>query len=1238
MQLFCIDIHTNQLRFILLKFILLYFSTTIYAYPTGEPIQLVGTEIAFPKVVTKEIPPLNFVNDPTSNVKKLDVDGGLSSSYVFSMVEDSLSNIWLATQTGGIDCYDGKNITNYQFEDGDNAIYNLIFDEKGYLWFQKMKSGICRFDGKTFVCYDQFQEISKRFANSIGKDNNGNLWFNTSENGCIVIDPNQLNFSHITTKEGLHSDLNNHLINTLSGQTYVYNVEGIQELFSNNKIGNSLFENDSIFDGKYLEYATIDRQGDFWMIWDGQLVHYNGHDFKTYSYDKDNILKSLFIDSYNNIWTTNNRRELLQFKDGNFIPFSTKNTLKNAHIIFFFEDSFHNFWVSSFGNGIYKIDNQMFTHYGINDGIKQTDGIYPRFIDETLFVCATSRYILEFNKELNKFQVNNELTIPKGQVIDIFKDSQNNIWYGTPFHGLVRKNDKGFTYFYNIKDTLSGYANFITESPDGTIWYSNGRKGITQVLGDSLHHKTEKDGILEDFYLEIYFDKKGQMWLGSYTFGLIKYSCDESIFISQDKLQKAHHVSNIQEDKWGNLWIASSLGLLRYHNNQLSHYTVKDGIPHNSVIDILQDKKQQIWIGTEKGISKVYYNPETQDVNFNHFGIKEGFRGNDTGAEAAVLDTEGNIWWGTGKMLTKYNPKKDFIQHHQPKIQLKDIRLFFEKVDWQAVLQNEDSTKIKMSSIATWNLLPKNLQLPSKRNHLTFDFIATNWSAPQKLKYQFKLKGLEDNWSPLTQETKAVYSNIPPGEYTFQVKAVNEANLWSHTLEYPFQIMPAFWQTIWFRALVLLAIIASILSFIRWRTHSLKQRQKELEQMVKERTEAVEQSYNEVIKLNAEIFAQKQDIEKQQQQIQIITNNVPAGIAYINKDQKFVFANKTLIKWLTKIKNVNSIGKKDIIDQHLSKVLVPDHYQSEIHRYEKVLSGELVTFERISNQGDFIHRCTYIPDFNKFKEVNGFFVLLEDISQLKQIQEQLVHANHELKQFTSIASHDMKEPIRMISSFSSLLQRRYANELDENGQEYIQFIQGAANRMAVLLDDLLDYARAGINNKAIEEVDLNLVVRNVNNNLRLKIQETNTEITSDELPMVKAHFTTMNQVFQNLIANGIKFQPQQLVAESHIPSISHSPNPSVPASLHSSNPQIEIKCQTFNTHYQISISDNGIGMAPENQLKIFDVFKRLHSKTEYEGTGIGLATCKKIIEKYGGKIWVESKEGEGSCFHFTIPK
>lgn len=242
-------------------------------------------------------------------------------------------------------------------------------------------------------------------------------------------------------------------------------------------------------------------------------------------------------------------------------------------------------------------------------------------------------------------------------------------------------------------------------------------------------------------------------------------------------------------------------------------------------------------------------------------------------------------------------------------------------------------------------------------------------------------------------------------------------------------------------------------------------------------------------------------------------------------------------------------------------------------------------------------------------------VLQEKNEKINQQNDMLQHLNAELKQFAYIASHDMREPLRSIGAFSSLLQRRQGAKLDDSGKEYLSFIREAVDRMSALLNDLLDYSKIN-SQQATEWIDMKGIIQTVKSNLNHQLTTTKGEIVVQRkgIPYLDAVPTQMMQLFQNLISNSLKFRKPDV------------------------DPVVQVAGFAHDGGHVITIRDNGIGIDPKYKEKVFGMFSRLNNKEQFEGTGIGLATCKKIVQQHGGKIWVESEEGEGSTFFIWMPK
>lgn len=234
--------------------------------------------------------------------------------------------------------------------------------------------------------------------------------------------------------------------------------------------------------------------------------------------------------------------------------------------------------------------------------------------------------------------------------------------------------------------------------------------------------------------------------------------------------------------------------------------------------------------------------------------------------------------------------------------------------------------------------------------------------------------------------------------------------------------------------------------------------------------------------------------------------------------------------------------------------------------------------------------------------------------ELKHFNSELKRSNEELEKFAYVASHDLQEPLRMVSGYAQLLQRRYGDKLDTEAHEYIKFAVDGVKRMQTLINDLLSYSRLSSKGRSFSPVSLTDVLTQALANLQAVITETGATVTGYDLPVVYGDRSQLCQVFQNLIGNAIKFHRD------------------------ATPPVIDVRARTDDTKVHIEVEDNGIGIDKDYADKVFVIFQRLHSRERYPGTGIGLAICKKIVERHGGEIWFESQPGRGSIFQFTLPK
>ena len=297
------------------------------------------------------------------------------------------------------------------------------------------------------------------------------------------------------------------------------------------------------------------------------------------------------------------------------------------------------------------------------------------------------------------------------------------------------------------------------------------------------------------------------------------------------------------------------------------------------------------------------------------------------------------------------------------------------------------------------------------------------------------------------------------------------------------------------------------------------------------------------------------------------------------------------------------------------KVVTPEDREMVMKRYADRMAGKEVPsiYEMALIRKDGITVPVEVnATFINYEGRPADLVVIRDITERKRAEEELRRSNQELEHFAYIASHDLQEPLRMVSSYTQLLAQRYKDKLDADADEFIHYVEDGVSRMRALINGLLVYSRVGTSGAAFELTDCEAAFDCALTNLQVAVDESGAVITHHPLPVVMADASQLTQVFQNLIGNAIKFCNQEL-------------------------PRIHVAAEPRGNEWLFSIRDNGIGIDPQYHDRIFDMSQRLHSRTEYSGSGVGLAICDKVLKRHGGRIWVESQTGKGATFYFTIP-
>lgn len=357
------------------------------------------------------------------------------------------------------------------------------------------------------------------------------------------------------------------------------------------------------------------------------------------------------------------------------------------------------------------------------------------------------------------------------------------------------------------------------------------------------------------------------------------------------------------------------------------------------------------------------------------------------------------------------------------------------------------------------------------------------------------------------------------------------------------------------------------------------------------------------------ICAQRKQAEEQMSMLSALVQS--AEDAIISKDLEGVVKS-----WNIGAEKIFGYAGHEALGRNIS-FLIPEGSFNEVPEISRrIAQGEHIGYYetvRLRKDGKIIPvSLTFSPIRDAGGRVIGISSIAHDISERKRLISELERSNKELEQFAYVASHDLQEPLRMVSSYVKLLERRYKEKLDAQADTYIGFAADGAIRMQKLIEGLLAYSRISRRGTEFGQVDINEVFARAVSNLSSAVRESEAVVTKDELPVVSGDETQLLQLLQNLIGNAIKFR-----------------RPEIP-------PEVHIAAKRTGAEWIFSVSDNGIGIEPQYFERIFLMFQRLHTRAQYEGTGIGLALCKRIVERHNGRIWVKSVPGKGTIFLFTI--
>ncbi|MEM7102171.1 MAG: ATP-binding protein [Bacteroidota bacterium] len=370
-----------------------------------------------------------------------------------------------------------------------------------------------------------------------------------------------------------------------------------------------------------------------------------------------------------------------------------------------------------------------------------------------------------------------------------------------------------------------------------------------------------------------------------------------------------------------------------------------------------------------------------------------------------------------------------------------------------------------------------------------------------------------------------------------------------------------------------------------------------------------------------ELEEKEKKIRFQESQLKQITDAMPSSLAFVDKDFKYQTNNRVYYNWFGK-------NTGELIGKHVTEVLGKEGFKKNKPLMLRAMNGEKIEFEFNfvdKSQQDLILQVTYTPAYDEEGQIIGLYVYGQDITRMKRNENAIENKNKELQKyietnlqlenFAYLASHDLRSPLSNVLNFVKLLKTSAGHKLSENELKFLEYINQGSERMKEFIEALLAYSLSTYKEIEFSVFDMNALATEVLSDIELTVRQSDARVNVSRLPKtIIADRILLKQLLQNLLTNAIKFVDNDVT------------------------PVIEFYCKEKSKSYLFAVKDNGVGIAKPYQEVIFGIFKRLHTRSEYQGTGIGLSNCKNAVEKHGGTIWVESEENKGSTFYFTIPK
>ncbi|PVY43950.1 two-component regulator propeller domain-containing protein [Pontibacter virosus] len=769
------------------------------------------------------------------NFRNWSLEQGLPQSQVNDILQDHKGQLWVAT-LGGLSRFDGSTFHTYTKRDGmsSNSINCLLLDSRHRIWIGTTDQGLMLLSRNSFYVYDQKAGLPLGGVHSITEDNEGTIWAAT-DSGVYSLVKNKLarrtDLPRIRYNDILFSATNELWAGSDWQGVYRINAKGANNYTS----ANSTLPHNSI------NVLNQSPDGTIWIGTANGAATFKLNKLENFELppgiESPNI-RDFTTDNYGHQWLSLRLNGVLKYDGKKFQHLTRYSGLRTDKVNCITTDREGNIWIGTSGQGLMQYRNPWFVHFFDMGEVKEpmisalaqdtrgrvwlgTDDGYAAFMEGGV---------------LNWLQTD---LWPKGTTLHgMWVAHENDVWVCTS-NGLYRLGP-GKVAHYGIAQGLPS-AEVYQAMP-----LQNGKLLLATAAGLAIL-SPDQQGIkplhASKFTGKVYAlhrDSNGRVWVGAEK-GVFRYENNTVTAVNDLEEQGFREILTIAEDESGTLYFGGfNYGIMAWHDKWKAPkvFSARNGLPNEGIKSLFVDNTNHLWVGTSRGVLKVQLDQlHTRGrLSIRAYANQEGFRGLEVSNKGITQTPDGTVWFATAKGLTMYLPDMDRRNQVYPNTLLTNIMLFQKPTDWESMGYSTDSS----------TGLPVNLRLAHNRNHLTFDFHGISLTAPDRVRYRYRLKGHDDHWSAVTDYSFATYASLDPGTYTFELLAANSDGYWTPSpLSYTFTIVPPVWRREWFIVLLVLLATGATISVVRLRERSLVKLNTLLEQKVQHRTQLLEEKNRE---------------------------------------------------------------------------------------------------------------------------------------------------------------------------------------------------------------------------------------------------------------------------------------------------------------------------------------------------------------------------------------------------------